>query len=140
MRPTIVTALLAAAAVTAACWNGAAQAPLTPKTDVTLTSSQTYARRPQYAITRSARTNGTLTMSVDVIDLGRAKAIAKEAIAEQKGDASSVVAYVYGPQGRLTEPAWGRLEWSAAKGYGTFERRADAREPWSKEAPSAIAK
>jgi hypothetical protein len=136
----MTTALLAAAAATAACWNGAARAPLTPKTDVTLTSSQTYARRPQYAITKAARTKGALTLSVDVIDLGRANAIAREAIAEQKGDASSVVAYVHGPQGRLTEPAWGRLEWSAAKGYGAFERRADARAPWPNETAGATAK
>jgi hypothetical protein len=100
---TFVPVLFVSTLCLAGCWNGGERAPGAPLTDVTKTSTETYARRVNYDVIDAHRDGSRLTLDINVRDLGHAEDIARQAAAEKKGDASDVQVNVYGPMGHPPE-------------------------------------
>src|SRR5512140_3001493 len=109
------TAVLALGA--AGCWNGAERAPGAPYTDITATSSETYARRSSYDVIAQERAGDRLTLSINVKELGNAKRIAEQAVNERRGDAAQVVVQIFDAQSRPPEEAYGQMQWTAGQGF-----------------------
>ncbi len=109
--------VIGAVALAAACSNGAERAPGTPLTDVSRTSTETYASTKPYAVLEQHRDGVRLTATINVKDLGRAEAIAREAVNELKGDAREVELSVYDAESKPPAPAWGRVTWTSGGGF-----------------------
>ena len=95
------------------CWNGGERAPGAPHTDITATSTETYATAIDYYVIDSSRDGSRLTLDINVRDLGRADEFAREAAADRKGGASQVVVNVYGPAGHPPQPPVRTVIWKA---------------------------
>jgi len=87
----------------AACWNGGERAPGAPHTDITGTSTETYAPRVSYYVIDARRDGSRLTLDINVRDIAHAEEIARQAAREKKGNASEVDVNVYGPDGHPPE-------------------------------------
>lgn len=108
----------AVAALGAGCSNASERAWGAPHTDISDLSTETgYAERSPYAVLDARRQGGTLTLDVNVLDLGRAAEIGRRAILEQKGDATRVVENVYDSMSKPPKPAWMRIEWTKEGGF-----------------------
>jgi len=99
------------------CSNGAARVWGAPVTDITLTSTEAYAQGSPFNVIASHRQDGRLTLDLNVVDRGRAEAIAREAVGQVKDGASTVLVNVYGPEGHPPEEPMLRLEWTRGRGF-----------------------
>ena len=107
---------VAAAALLSGCANASERAWGAPYTDITATSTETYARALPYSVQEQQRANGRLTLVINVKDTGNAQAIAEQAVNDLKADAQQVDLTVYGPQGRPPDVPYARAQWTSGAG------------------------
>ncbi len=102
---------IAAGLLLTGCSNASERAWGAPLTDITATSTETYARARPYAVLDSRREAARLVLDVNVTDIGHADSIARTAIADLRDGASDVVVNVYDAVSKPPDPMWGRVEW-----------------------------
>ncbi len=111
-----LAAATAAAALLTGCANASERAWGAPYTDITATSTETYARALPYAVQEQQRAADRLTLVINVKDTSHAQTITEQAINDLKRDARQVDVTVYGPEGKPPDTPYASARWTSGSG------------------------